>query len=66
MYVTDSLFFLQHLVGGGKDDDSRQMFSSKYREIMDNVRNPKKKESANDIRERMISKSMLLMTGEEE
>jgi hypothetical protein len=66
MYVTDSLFYLQHLVGGGKDDDNRQMFSSKYRDIMDEVHNPKKKESANDIRERMISKSMLLVTGEKE
>lgn len=66
MYVTDSLFYLQHLIGGGKDDENRQMFNSKYREIMEEYQSPKKKESANDIRERMISKSMLLMTGEEE
>lgn len=63
MYVTDSLFFLQHLVGGNEHDEDRQMFSSKYREIMDNIDNPKPTESAEDIRERIIKKSQLLTGG---
>lgn len=63
MYVTDSLFFLQHLIAGGENDDNRQMFASKYREILEQTENPKPQESAEDIRERIISKSLSLTGG---
>lgn len=64
MYVTDSLFFLQHLLAGNEHDENRQMFASKYRDILDGFDNPKPEESAEDIRERILRKSRLL-TGEE-
>lgn len=56
MYVTDSLFFLQHLVAQNENDDDRQMFSSKYRDIMENYENPKDEEDAEEIRNRIIEK----------
>lgn len=64
MYVSDSLFFLQHIVGGGEHDENRQLFASKYTEILDSFYNPKPVENAEDIRERILKKSRLL-TGEE-
>lgn len=63
MYVTDSLFFLQHLVAGDENDADRQMFSSKYREIMENYDNPKEEENAEDIRNRIIEKVNKLAGG---
>ena len=57
MYVTDSLFFLQHLVAQNENDNDRQMFSSKYRDIMDNYEHPEKEENAEEIRERIINKA---------
>ena len=56
MYVTDSLFFLQHLVAQEQNDENRQMFASRYREIMENYDNPKEEENAEDIRNRIIEK----------
>lgn len=57
MYVTDSLFFLQHLIAQNENDNDRQMFSSKYRDIMDNYEYPEKEENAEEIRERIINKA---------
>ena len=47
-------------MGGGENDENRQMFTSKFSEILDEFENPKPKESADDIRERMINKSRML------
>lgn len=63
MYVSDSLFYIQHLIGGNEEDEDRQMFGSKYREIIENHNNPKPQESAEDIRERIISKTKKLTGG---
>lgn len=60
MYVTDSLFFLQHLVGGNENDEERQMFGTKYRELLEEYNNPKPEESAKDIQDRIIAKSKKL------
>ena len=60
MYVTDSLFFLQHLISGDENDADRQMFSMKYREIMEEHEKPKKEENVEEIRNRMIEKSKKL------
>jgi len=57
MYVTDSLFFLQHLVAQNENDNDRQMFSSKYRDIMGSYNQPEKEENAEEIRERIINKA---------
>lgn len=57
MYVTDSLFFLQHLIGGGEDDQDRKLFASKYRDIMQSYDNNKEPEDADGIIDRMIEKS---------
>lgn len=57
MYVTDSLFFLQHLVAQNENDNDRQMFSSKYRDIMESCREPEKEENAEEIRDRIINKA---------
>lgn len=61
MYVTDSLFYLQHLVGGNEEDDNRQMMGLKHAEILNLISNkPTKEESAKDIQDRIIAKSKLL------
>lgn len=64
MYVTDSLFYLQHLIGGGNDDDDKRMFVYRYRDILNMHGNQKKQESADEIKERMISKSMTFVVGD--
>lgn len=63
MYVTDSLFFLQHLVSGNENDENRQMFGAKYREIIGEYENPKKEDDAEEIRNRIIEKSRKLSGG---
>ena len=60
MYVTDSLFFLQHLISGNENDENRQMFGVKFREIIDSNGNQEREESAEDIRNRIIEKSKKL------
>ena len=60
MYVSDSLFYIQHLIGGNDEDEDRQMFGSKYRWIMEEHRNQKPQENAEEIRERIIRKTMEL------
>lgn len=60
MYVTDSLFFLQHILANNENDEDRQIFSIKFREIVDSSKTVKPQESAVDIKERMIKKSQIL------
>ncbi len=61
MYVSDSLFYLQQLMGGS--EENRQIFAMRYSEIIEQTEHPKKQESASEIRERMISKSLALTGG---
>ena len=63
MYVTDSLFFIQHIVAGGENDESRQMFNVKYRELFEDAEKPVKQESAEEIQERIFSKAKMLAEG---
>lgn len=59
MYVADSLFFLQHLIAGGEDDENRQMFASKLSEILDSAK-PEKQENPEEIKNRIIEKTRQL------
>ena len=61
MYVSDSLFFLQHLfTDADKDEDHGNMFAKKLRDIIfDNKQENEKtaEEESEDIMSRMITKS---------
>lgn len=61
MYVSDSLFFLQHLfTDADKDEDHGSMFARKLRDIIfDNKQENEKtaEEESEDIMSRMIAKS---------
>lgn len=61
MYVSDSLFFLQHLfTDADKDEDHGNMFAKKLRDIIfDNKQENEKtaEEETEDIMSRMIAKS---------
>ena len=61
MYVSDSLFFLQHLfTDADKDEDHGNMFARKFRDIIfDNKQENEKtaEEESEDIMSRMIAKS---------
>lgn len=61
MYVSDSLFFLQHLfTDADKDEDHGDMFAKKLRDIIfDNKQENEKtaEEESEDIMSRMIAKS---------
>ncbi len=61
MYVSDSLFFLQHLfTDADKDEDHGNMFARKLRDIIfDNKQENEKtaEEESEDIMSRMIAKS---------
>jgi hypothetical protein len=61
MYVSDSLFFLQHLfTDADKDEDHGNMFAKKLRDIIfDNKQENEKtaEEESEDIMSRMIAKS---------
>lgn len=61
MYVSDSLFFLQHLfTDADKDEDHGNMFARKLRDIFfDNKQENEKtaEEESEDIMSRMIAKS---------
>lgn len=61
MYVSDSLFFIQHLfTDKDSDEDHGAMFGMKLREIVeehDQGKDTKPEESADDIMNRMIAKS---------
>ena len=64
MYVSDSLFFIQHLFTNSDiDDDHGHIFGMKYRDIIQQYEEPissKPAESAEDIKNRMIEKSLKL------
>ena len=62
MYVTDSLFYLQHLMGGGENDDNRQVFNLKFRDLMERLDSIEKikEEDPDEIIDRMINKSFNL------
>lgn len=65
MYVTDSLFHLQHLIGGNEEDENRMMFGSRYHELINSSNEQEiPQESAEDIKNRMIEKSLKLSSGE--
>lgn len=65
MYVTDSLFYLQHLIGGNDEDENRMMFGSRYHELINSSNEQEiPHESAEDIKNRMIEKSLKLSSGE--
>lgn len=65
MYVTDSLFYLQHLIGGNEEDENRMMFGSRYHELINSSNEQEiPQESAEDIKNRMIEKSLKLSSGE--
>lgn len=61
MYVSDSLFFLQHLfTDADKDEDHGNMFARKLRDIFSNNKQENEKtaeEESEDIMSRMIAKS---------
>lgn len=64
MYVSDSLFFLQHLFTQADDQEHGTVFNMKLREIIqhydENGNTALPKESADDIKNRMIEKSLAL------
>lgn len=61
MYVSDSLFFLQHLfTDADKDEDHGNMFAKKLRDIIFENKQENEKtaeEESEDIMSRMIAKS---------
>lgn len=62
MYVADSLFFIQHLYTDEKDENHGTMFGMKLRDIFQQAyeSNSEPKQSAEDIKNRMIAKSKAL------
>ena len=62
MYVADSLFFIQHLFTDEKDENHGSMFGMKLRDIFKEAYegNIQPKETAEDIKNRMIEKSIAL------
>lgn len=66
MYVSDSLFFIQHMYTDKEtDDDHGTIFGRKFREILEEYDDSKKQEvkpteTADDIKNRMIEKSKKL------
>lgn len=56
MYVSDSLFYIQHLLGND-GEDRHPIFSMKYRELIESLESPTEQENADDIINRMIEKS---------
>ena len=66
MYVSDSLFFIQHMFTNKEtDEDFGNVFTSKCRDIIRNYEEEKtevkkSQESAEDIKNRMIEKGLKL------
>lgn len=66
MYVSDSLFFIQHMFTNKEtDEDFGIVFTTKFRDILRNYEEEKTEvkkpqESAEDIKNRMIEKSIKL------
>lgn len=62
MYVSDSLFFIQHLLGND-GEENHAIFSMKYRELIEMMESPVEQEDADDIINRMIKKSEDMING---
>lgn len=66
MYVSDSLFFIQHMFTNKEtDEDFGNVFTSKFRDILRNYEEEKTEvkkpqETAEDIKNRMIEKGLKL------
>lgn len=66
MYVSDSLFFIQHMFTNKEtDEDFGTVFTLKFRDMIRNYEEEKTEvkkpqESADDIKNRMIEKSLKL------
>lgn len=66
LYVSDSLFFIQHMFTNKEtDEDFGNVFTTKFRDILRNYEEEKTEvkkpqESAEDIKNRMIEKSLKL------
>ena len=66
MYVSDSLFFIQHMFTNKEtDEDFGNVFTSKFRDILHNYEEEKTEvkkpqDNAEDIKNRMIEKSIKL------
>ncbi len=57
-YVTDSLFFLQHVLAGLEDDENRQIFKVRLSDILDNPEKEKEaQQDPEEIKNRIIEKS---------
>lgn len=57
MYVTNSLFYIQHLLGNNENDDDRCMYAIKFQDLIDRSRKPVEEEvDAEEIIDRMINK----------
>ena len=57
MYVSDSLFFLQHLVGGDSNDEYKRMFALRFTDIMNREHADDDDQSPDEIIERMKNKA---------
>lgn len=62
MYVSDSLYFIQHLLGND-GEENHPIFSMKYRELIEMMESPVEQEDADDIINRMIKKSEDMING---
>lgn len=66
MYVSDSLFFIQHMFTNKEtDEDFGTVFTTKFRDILHNYEEEKTEvkkpqDNAEDIKNRMIEKSIKL------
>lgn len=66
MYVSDSLFFIQHMFTNKEtDEDFGTVFTTKFRDILRNYEEEKTEvkkpqDNAEDIKNRMIEKSIKL------
>lgn len=66
MYVSDSLFFIQHMFTNKEtDEDFGNVFTTKFRDILHNYEEEKTEvkkpqDNAEDIKNRMIEKSLKL------
>ena len=56
-YVSDSLFFIQHILGGNEHDENRTMHTARFIDIIKEAQNPKPRLNSEEIIERMLKKS---------